>query len=187
MGSEKIYSTKELNSYYFISQTSINQESTSSMPDRLQEENTSQQSSDMPLDFRTAQPSDRANPEASGTEAAVQVPGLPSTLQTADGMSHQHSSGLDTQNAQNQFWPRPSMPTTSQMAMAYLGPLGIGSHTIQPSLRGATQMALPKCSDPLQNELDRLRLESDLATKIYEDTVCDSFIHCKISKEGLHI
>lgn len=150
------------------------------MPDRLQEESASQQSSDMPLDFRSAQPSDRPNPEASGTEVAVPVPDSLSTPQTADGMSHQHSreDRLDTQNALNQFWPQPSMPTTPQMAT--LGPLGIGSNPAQPSLRGATQMALPKCSDPLQNELDRLRLESDLTIKIYEDTVCGSFIHCKI-------
>lgn len=127
----------------------------------------------MPPDSRSAQLSDQPCPVVSGTEAAVQLPCPPPNPQTADGMPHQcrRDEGLNTRNALNQFVPEPLIPSALQMATAPLGPLETGL-TTRPPLLSATQIALPKCSDPLQNELERLLLESDLTTRIYEDTVC---------------
>ncbi|XP_031384761.1 helicase protein MOM1 isoform X3 [Punica granatum] len=142
------------------------------MPHGLHEENASQQINDMLPNPSTAQPSDPPHTEAAGTEAAVQVPSRSPNLQAADVMPRVNSSevGLNARDALNQNVSQPSMPSALQMATAPLVPLEFGSHSTQPSLSGATRMALPRCPDPLQNELERLRLESDLTAKIHEDT-----------------
>ncbi|KAK4779507.1 hypothetical protein SAY87_015613 [Trapa incisa] len=121
----------------------------------------SQQTIDMPPD--ASMPSDQPCPEPSGAEVSMQAPCPTLSPQTDDGIAHQwREERLNTQNALNQFTQEPWIPLDPQMAATPLTRLS--------SLSSATQMALLNSSDPLQNELDRLRLESDHTTRVYLDT-----------------
>ncbi|KAK4763294.1 hypothetical protein SAY86_009062 [Trapa natans] len=129
---------------------------------------TSQDTIDMPP--VASLPSDRSCSEVSGAELSMQVPFPTPCPHTADAITHQwREEGLNTQNISNHFTPEPLIPPDPQRATTHLGYLETGLTRLA-SLSGATQIALPNSSDPLQNELDRLRLESDLATGLYLDT-----------------
>lgn len=125
--------------------------------------------------------SDQSNHDAPHLEHELQLvfPSTysPSNLDAMDGASASRIEHQPTLLVENSLQPITggSVMHASERTMTVTS--GISNHPVQTTTH--VQMPLPLCKDPLQNELERIRKETDQAINIHEDTV--SFLFTQVS------